>query len=184
MSKKVFGKVVCCLCSALLIASKVGAFGFFSSKPEEPKVEDVKAIYDQSVESIEKGRVEYNKLCEDVEFALAEIDGVKSEFKLCLEKSQDQLDKLNAAYDKWADVGFPIKGVEHDAYKAAKEEFDKVSADYALKKEAFEACCKRLIDLSSGDTKLLVDYAASLVNSVNQYYNYGIALAKSGVQRN
>lgn len=178
MSKKLSLKIVCCICSAFLTGANVGAFRWFS-KSEEENAETAKSSYDNSVEILEESKADCSCLFEDLNSILSELENVRTDFKSSLEKLEESFKKLNEAYSAWGALGYPIKGEEYAAYNLAKEEYQKISAAYRLKREMFKSCCQRVECLFGKDSKILDEYEKKTNNSINLYYNYGIALAKN-----
>ena len=185
MSKKLFGKILCGLFAIALVAPSAGAFDFKFDffRNREQTLEEVKAAYDASLESFEGSKAESQKLFDDLNVALAEIDGTKVDVKLYFEKSNEQLKKLNEAYKDWADAYYPISGEKYDAYCLAKNEFDKASSDYLLKKAELENNFEKSKFLFDQYDKIMSGYMNNLTKSVCNYHNYGSVLIKHDMKK-
>lgn len=185
MSKKLLGKIFCCLFSVALVVPSTSAFDFDFNRffKSEKSLEEVKAAYDSSVESFEGSKVEYQKFFEDLGLALSEIEGAKGDYKFYFEKSNEQLKKLNDAYDAWASEFYPISGEKYEAYRSAKEAFDEASCACDLQKEVLESNLEKLKSLFAQYDKILAGYMDNLKNSVCNYHDYGIALIKNDMKK-
>ncbi len=183
MPQKLFLRIICCVSLMFFAGAEVGAFGFFS-KTDGSNVEQAKLLYDNSLEILEKDKVECWNLFGDLDSVLSEIENTRVEFKLSLERLEEQFQRLNEAYSSWEALGYPIKGEEYAVYNEAKDEFEKTAVAYRLNREAFKSCCQKVECLLTRDAKILDEYKMGMNNSINSYYNYGIALAKNDSIKN
>jgi hypothetical protein len=167
--------------SLLLSAPAANAWWPFPGSTGQEKISSARAkeIFEESKNKLESTKNNYKELNVQIGDAIPQVETSLNDFKNFRVPFEEQLGKVDAAYKEWAEKDFTLKGDSYEKFKAEKEQFDKFICMIRMKEDILKAFFNDLFDLIQKDSNTYDEYKGNMCGSVDSYYNYGKAVARS-----